>query len=427
MRKLIRDIVIMGKNLSFAEQMQRWFDIAYWKMGEASGNLVDSSGHGFTAVAAGTGTTYQAETLPNGDKILTLDGNGYFNPFSAGLATIFNFNAGSFAAIIKIDSEEKWLAATAHQLINLRGVASKIIRIEKNISAGIQGYRNNNGNFQGAGRTDLLMLGMTWDITTGLLKRYIDGRRVLWNVSGQVDLTDTLSTTYTRIGTTSNTADDKWIGSMGHMGISSAVLNDSQWKTLYDKMFPSSHNIFIIGDSKATGTCWGGFLCNRLRAETGGTWMERPHRWGFGGYDISAMKVYVLANIGAETDVPEKIIINMGTNDARAVTITSQAIFEADYIAIIDALRAKWAGVPIYIAKIWRGDSETTIANSATINTYIDNIIAHYPSGVSLGLNEAVTLENGDAGVTYYKVDLVHPNAESQVLQANTWLAAMGY
>jgi hypothetical protein len=404
--------------------------IAYWKMDEASGNLVDSSGNGFTATAGGSGTSYQSDTLPNGNKVLSLNGSGYFSPYTTAFRDAFNFNSGSIVVIIKIPTQAAWQSngGVNGTLINLRGAGGNIISLSKIDAGGISGARVSSGYGTGSGRIGFSMIGMTWNTATGLLKHYADGRLTIPTNASQIDWSDTLSSTYTKIGTDYNGGSARWKGSLGHLALGTTVLTDAQMKSLFENLYPSTRGLFIVGDSKATGVyMWPGYVCNGLEAALGGTWIEKPKRYGMGGYDIEAMKLYIDANLAAETDVPEKIIINIGTNDARKVTITAEAPFKASFQSVINSLQSKWPGVPIYVAKIWRGDDPVTITNSGIINGYIDWVIAQYGSGVYAGLNEAVTLENGDAGATYYQADKIHPNVLSQPLQATTWLTAMGY
>ena len=103
---------------------------------------------------------------------------------------------------------------------------------------------------------------------------------------------------------------------------------------------------------------------------------------------------------------------------------TEEPEFFTEYPSIIDSMRAKWPGVPIYCARIWRRDYP---ANCATINKYIDTIISSYGSGVYPGPDESNWMENGDNGTTYMGTDGIHYNNAAQPVCAAQWLKAMGY
>lgn len=414
-------------SLSFSEMLMSYFGnglIAYWKMNEASGNLIDSSGNNFTAVYGGAGVTYQTETLPNGDKMLTLNGaaTANFTFYSAAFRDAFNFNQGTISVIVKVAN---WITDGGY-LVNFRGDGGTIINIQKPAGGGISTSRVSGGYFTESGHSDFVLLTTTWDTSTGLQKFYANGRRCILTIGGQTNVTDVLITNYSRIGSFSAAGMGGWIGSAGHLAVGTTVLTDTQIKNLYTKMFEPTRGLFIVGDSKSTGySYWPGYVCNGLSTALGGRWIEKPTRFSVGGYDIGEIKTYIDANLSSVTDIPEKIIMNVGANDI--VEPTPEAQFKSEYTSVVNSLRSKFPGVPIYIAKVWRGDSAQNIINSGTINGYIDWIAAQYPSGVTLGLNEAITLENGDSGVTYYGADKVHPNAASQSVQADAWLQAMGY
>lgn len=400
--------------------------IAHWKMGEASGNLIDSSGNGFTATYGGAGCTYRNDTLPNGDKMLTMNGGAScnFTFWSTAFRDKFNFNKGTINVWIK---NPDWTTNNGN-IIHLRGNTSIIINMTSANVGGVGSTRSSLLYFTDGSQVSPSMLTFTWDTSIGLAKYYVNGRRCYVTLTGQTDVPDILVTGYSRIGTYSAGGIPGWIGSLAHLAVGSKALTDQQIRNLYATVVPVTRGLFIVGDSKATGYWWWpGLVCDGLTTALGGAWIEKPGAYAIGGADIGDIHPYLDANLSGEIDTPEKIIVNIGTNDARKVTITPEADFKTDFIGALDALRSKWPGVPIYVAKIWRGDDPVTIANSATINSYIDWVIAQYATGVTLGLNEAVTLENGDAGATYYGADKIHPNAASQALQATTWLAAMGY
>jgi len=407
-------------SMSLENAMLSLFNVSYWPMTEASGNAIDHKSDNDVTWAGGV--TRQATTLPNGDKIPAFDGTGLGTMYTTALRDAMPYNAGSLVAVLQVPTTALWEGLTNQYLLNFATDGAEMIYIAKPSVNSLRGYRNSNTAFTICGMVNPVMIGMTWNIATGLMTLFSNGRSVLWPVGGQVAFTQPLSGTYTRIGADTNFGTNKWIGSIGHVGLGSKVLVQSEMTTLFNKIFPSHRKFFIIGDSKSTGAnFWPGYFANALQTETGDMWIDAPHRYSFGGYDIGMMQLYVTANLSAETDTPEFILINMGTNDARPVTITGEVAFKASYNSVIASCQAKWPGVPIYCQRIYRSDSETTIANSTTINNYIDDIIASYVTGVYAGPDDEVWAENGDAGATYLGADKVHYSSAANSVLAGLW------
>jgi hypothetical protein len=63
---------------SYADEILDRNPEAYWKMDEASGSLVDSTGHGYTAGQAGTVTTYTWGVAGPGGRAITVGPQFYF-------------------------------------------------------------------------------------------------------------------------------------------------------------------------------------------------------------------------------------------------------------------------------------------------------------------------------------------------------------
>lgn len=422
-----------GGTLTFEQTVQQIFGgawYAYWPMTEASGNALDHGTTGFPVTWAATGVTRQGYTLPNGDKIVTLaggDGNvGEGKLYSDALRDIFPYNHGCIICVVNVPlaTWEDAASPSPSYLYNFSN--TKFNYASRSKLGGTYGYRNSGGAFDNGGYSGPCMLGKTWDSTSGVMALFTNGERRLGNIAGQETYADLINTNYTRIGSSTSFGTNKWIGAVGHFILAATVPTDAQMKLLYQAIFPSTRKFFIVGDSKSTGAnFWPGYLQNLLETATGDLWTDGPRRYALGGYDISALKNYINANLAAETETPEFILLNAGTNDARAVTITAEAIFKADYCAVIDACRAKWPGVPIFCQRVYRCDSATTIANSTTINSYIDWCIAQYGSGVYAGPDDAVWAENGDVGATYISTDKVHYSIAAHSVLAGLWAAIL--
>lgn len=404
-------------------------DVAYWPMTESSGNALDHKNDYDIGWDADVVRANYA--IPNGGSIPTFNGlaegsilAGVFSAFG----TAFPLNKGSIICIAQVADVAAWetLDGAARYLFNFRTDTNKIISAYKGQGITVNGSRVSNSYFDIGGSTLPALIGLTWDTATGLLYFYTNGERGVVSVASQTAYDGTLSSTYTRIGADTSFGTNKWRGAIGHFGISNKVLTGAQFKSIFRKFYPAARKFFIIGDSKSTGAnFWPGYLQNTIYAATTDYWTDGPRRYAQGGYDISAMKTFVNANLSAETETPEVILINMGTNDARAVTITAEAIFKADYNAVIAACQAKWPGVPIYCQHIYRADSAQCITNSGIINGYIDDIVASYGSGVYAGPADDVYIENGEAGATYLSADLVHYSIAGHSQVAAQWYAIL--
>lgn len=119
-----------------------------FKMDEASGNLVDSSGSGYSGVASGTGLTYRA-TGPDATGVpygITMNGTGYFSVTDSG--TGLDLGDGPFTI-------EFWMKR--NDLTTTRYICGKA----DNSTAPGYGVEMRNGSFdtmrlvQGAGSTNI--------------------------------------------------------------------------------------------------------------------------------------------------------------------------------------------------------------------------------------------------------------------------------
>lgn len=422
--------LLSNKNKNFTELMKSYFDIAYWKMNELSGDSLDYSGNNLPLVH----TNITMNNLATGigtEKMPFYSGSGYSNPYSDGFVSRFNFNQGSFVCLFKHAFE---LFEDIQYLFNVRGAGNYYPRIVINPNSSmLTAYRLSTAGigFNCSGRTGVNLIGFTWDVANNISCTYSNGYISDSTTSGNTETTDTPTNTYTKIACSSTGTATRYIGNIGQIGFSSKVLTAAQMMKLGKALFSSTHGLFVLGDSKSENQSWIGRLCTLLETATGGVWIDKPRRYAFGGFDVGTgdfgMKTYIDNNLSNEVERPELIIINLGTNDARAVTITDETEFKTDYCYIIDKLRAKWAGVPIYCQHVYRADSAQTITNSGLINTYIDYCISQYESGVTVGVLDDVLIENGDAGVTYLSGDLVHYNEAAQSVLAQAWYTALGY
>lgn len=186
--------------------------------------------------------------------------------------------------------------------------------------------------------------------------------------------------------------------------------------------------IFAIGDSKTQSSTvaanhndWPEYICKTLNDDGASPrHSEKPFRFGISGYTVAQMLTYCQTNLAAQWLTPNIIAINLGANDVQA--LPAEATLKASYVALIDLLRAKWPSVQIYLARVWR-QSNPTECN--TFATWIADIVATYPSGVHVGMDERVWLEGGDDGATY-TTDGTHYSEPAQQVAADAWIASFG-
>ena len=433
MRTAIKVPVVMGggtpniENMTLENAMLYLFNVAYWPMTEASGNAIDHKNN-FDITLTGTTLTYNGTILPNSDQILAVDGGAYGIFYSTAFRDAFPWNKGSLSAVVQVPTTVLWEEAQTRYLFqfNNDGVAKNIALIKVN-SGGLGAYRNSMQYSTCSGMTSPVMIGMTWDVSTGLMHHYTNGVQHVYTTDSQVTWPDNaMSSVYSKLFSEYGAVGDRFKGSLGHLGLSNRVITAAQMKSVFQKIFPTTRKLFIIGDSKSTGqNYWPGYLMNALNTASSGYWMDGPIRYCMGGYDISATNAYVQAHLAEQIETPEFILINMGTNDARPVTITPEEIFKTSYNAVIAACQAKWPGVPIFCQRIYRADSAQTIANSTIINGYIDDIVASYGTGIYDGPDDEVWAENGDAGATYLSTGHVHYSPAAHSVLAGLWLTAI--
>lgn len=161
---------------------------------------------------------------------------------------------------------------------------------------------------------------------------------------------------------------------------------------------------------------------NRLTPQT---WTVPTRSYGIAGNTALEMLAYMQANFANVTATCHKVIINLGVNDITDTT-NGQSFSETTYKnslrGIIDLVRAKWPSAQVYIARVWRRDYD---AECDLIAGWIADVVAEYPSGVYVGMDERVWLENGDDGTTYTS-DGIHYTAGAQSVAAAAWVTAMG-
>lgn len=178
-----------------------------------------------------------------------------------------------------------------------------------------------------------------------------------------------------------------------------------------------------MGDSKSLDLVprWPPLLTNWLNITEGDPWAKT----GFvatSGATVASKQASIDADLLLITvGSPNVILCNLGANDVQ-VALPAEATWEANYLYILDAMRAKWPSAIMYVTKVWvRG----FLANCNTIAGWIDTVVASR-SWLMAGDDERIWLEGGDNGVTM-TTDGLHYSAAGfteKVQQAKT---LMGY
>ncbi len=117
------------------------------------------------------------------------------------------------------------------------------------------------------------------------------------------------------------------------------------------------------------------------------------------------------------------VFCNWGANDVTSVPLPDQAIWQNDYIFIVDSIHARCPNAIIFLSFPWRQNYD---GNCAIIHGWIDNVIAARPLYVLAGDDEAVWLKGGDNGATN-TVDGVHYSAAGALADAAAKIVALGY
>ena len=183
-----------------------------------------------------------------------------------------------------------------------------------------------------------------------------------------------------------------------------------------------------IGDSRTRFGGWQDLLIAGLNQATGRipSWSIRTNTNERVGNSVSVLG----ASMSAFLDCPESalayptyVLMNFGYADMLGAT-PNQTTFQNNYLAMVDAVVAKWFNAEIYIDYPWGVLAD---GNYAAVKGYLQNVIGSR-SMCHAGVDQGVTLKGGDNGATYTQ-DGVHfnSNAAGKTAYAAAMQAAMGY
>jgi lysophospholipase L1-like esterase len=137
-----------------------------------------------------------------------------------------------------------------------------------------------------------------------------------------------------------------------------------------------------------------------------------------GGDTVAACAADIAAELAAldAAPAPECAMINLGANDVQSMPV--EATWKANYLAICDAIHAKWSACKIYLMYPWRRDYD---AACDILAGWLTSGIIDQREFVFVGPDERDFLEAGDDGTTYTS-DGTHPNTSGRMLTAQQWI-----
>lgn len=394
--------------------------VGYWPLSETSGTTAFDANGNYNGLYGGA--TVAAATFANGDKAPTFDGAGYVNVYSAGFAGAFNKAEGTAAFWLKMPTAAQWADATARYFCNFYASATEQVHV---ILSGGLVY----GNFKDAGGTHTayqeslistawVHFGFTWSATTGDFLGYVNGYPMAYQGAGVVGFSSALSASLNVWGALRNNGGSGMKGALAHAAIWSRAFTPSEVLGLVSPIL-SERGILFVGDSKSAGDTWLSFLPQLLNETGNYNYQSVTTATGIPGATVASAKATVISAIAAATRDAHVCTINYGASDVASLPV--EATWKADMQAVVDAVRAKWAGCRVFIARPWRrdyGDECDTLAG------WIDDIVATYASGVYVGIDERVWLEGGDDGATM-TVDGIHYSVAGQTAGAAAWFAVI--
>jgi len=175
-----------------------------------------------------------------------------------------------------------------------------------------------------------------------------------------------------------------------------------------------------LGDSKTQGGNWQDGLTVALQLASGLHW--ETSNGGVSGATVASAAAgisSILALLPDTTDPNVEVLCNWGSNDS--VSMPAEATFKANYLAILDAIHAKWPQAKARMTLPWRRGYD---ANCDTLATWIGAVQASR-AWAYIADDERVWMKGADNGATM-SVDGIHysvPTGRAEkIVQARTVL-----
>lgn len=170
-----------------------------------------------------------------------------------------------------------------------------------------------------------------------------------------------------------------------------------------------------MGDSKTVGIgdelSLGGYPA-RIN-EPAPVFIEVQKRIGVGGSTVRSVLPDMPSYLATVAGTPDVVLMDWGANDVTEPMV--EATWKENYLAIVDAVYARWPKARIYIAMPWK---HTFDAETATLKKWIIDIVAARPTFCALGIDEAPLFASSWETLM---PDGVHPNADGYTLMAQAW------
>jgi len=169
----------------------------------------------------------------------------------------------------------------------------------------------------------------------------------------------------------------------------------------------------IVGDSK---TSYAESLKMLLMGHTSVKW-EISLSHAVAGWTVASALSGLAIAIAAAAHAPEFVCVGLGTNEANDTPLPSQVVWESNYGSILDQIHATWHTAKLNVCKVWRGDaSGAWLANCATLNGYLDNVVVPRAAWTSIAHDESNWLPG-------WTIDNVHPayHLSGGAEQARQW------
>lgn len=184
--------------------------------------------------------------------------------------------------------------------------------------------------------------------------------------------------------------------------------------------------IMCLGDSRTTFAGWQALLVPLLNTATGAipSWSYRTNLNATFDPSVSVLGANgaaYLADGSSALAYPTYVLVDLGEHDMVAGTV-NQTNFQNSYLALIDAIVAKWFDAEIYLDFPWAVPCD---AQYAAVKGYVQNVIAAR-SMCHAGVDQGVVLKGGDNGATNTS-DGIHMNAAGLTAYAAAMKTAMGF
>jgi hypothetical protein len=413
-------------DLSVSQQIQALPGLqAYWKLTDISGLIAVNAAGNAAFNGAYVNTPSLASTVfPVDLPVASFNGtNEGVNIYSAALANAFNAATGWLLLFFSDPSPSGSGGTLAfiyadgnNQITFTRSDTYRYTLSYK--AAGVINYSIMDSEWTG-----FHMVALSWDKPNNTVRYWFDGvPSAEWGLSPMGTWVGALNSSLVNLAATNSSGSGSFPGSVGHAAIGAgAVLTDTLVSNIFIAVFPASKAMAFAGDSKTFQDSWIGRLTGSVGNHDGMIWRPASPIFAINGYTVAQLHTFVDANISAIKGVPSIVCINIGINDA--TSLPAEATWKGHLTAIINDFRAAAAGVQIYISRIW---FRTNPTNCATINGWINDVIALNSAFCHAGPDESIWLENGDNGVTYTS-DGTHYNAAGETAAVAQWLTALGY